>query len=798
MKVLIQWAMKRIRDWDEIDTSQISSIPPKENPGTGSRLDNFPGWINSINIQGVVICAYDHYNFQLGTDLKGEWLKVTAWTLIDLSVPEASEKATEWTFRNLTQDPKCGNAWNTNQTVNRWGYKNASPWNEFVIPQSGFTFHGKQLTDEEYLERKQIQSIHGWREWTEGVPEDQIGTDGKLKSQRAQGLYDKPDGTRTYWLTNTAILQPVVATENELEATDTEPGGSTGTDVSATVRKRSDELSFSWTANGTSVIDTAWVSGSYRFIMDVSSAGADITYALDGTIRAGYEGFNQYDNTNTTVQETKNDNGSAQSGTGIKTFTTGTVSWTDDTATDNKMVVALGVANGNSKDSQTLSVSVNDTDSYIDGPWESSGNPQTATLLTAASTPVQNSVTATSQVTPTAGTSELATTPVQNAATATYQSVSSATLSELVVSSVQNEVSAQSTNSQDATFSELPITPIQNLVTATHVSELTATFSELISTITQNVVSASGGSEITATFSELSVTSIQNTVTSTYILQETASLSELPITPVLNAVTSTYSAEYNTSISELIPTITINSVNTSYVLEEAAGISELTSIVVQNSVSASSGSQYTATLSELAATPIQNIVNANYALLEFATLNEVSITPIQNQITITHVAEYSAITSETIASVTQQPVSANTSSSYTASLNELETVPALNQVTVQYESIVSASIFTINITPEATSTPSYISEYQAQFNTVNITPDQNQVDAQHFAVHAAGTNTVLLTAAVNPIVTLEEVKPTAHFQTLNAQAVQPKVVPTYLSESINFLFYVQQSTLINS
>jgi hypothetical protein len=1182
MKALIQWATKKVEDWYEVNTSDLPSMPIKDDPGPQDNLDNKPGWINAVNIQGVLIAGYDHYNFQWGTDAEGEWVKVTSWTVEDLTVPEASKKALVSIFRSIRRDQY--GSWNTSQNFESYGYEipNFSisnreyfSWDSFIEPTDGVTFHGKQLTDIEYAERKSIQSHHGWREWTEDIPSEEL-VNGEIPAQRPLGRYSVPLGTITWWPYYTANALATYNASNELGVTQTEPSSSSGTTYPEEIRKNSSELTHAFaTAGSYNPGFATWPAGSvgsgYRFQIDCTSCGADITYGLLSSIdnEAGFYRIDSTDSAQWQVDMSQ----SAFSGTGQKLATNTSVSESTN-ASDDKFAVALAAANGHAKDNQTITIAVNDTDSWMDGPW-TTGNPQTATLSVSAVTPVQNSVTATFQAPITAGTSELATqvqinpvydyyevlktaalseviaavvqnatngqasnsqeaalseltvtpvqnpvtanfeliydasltvltsTPVQNIVTATYQGIYNATLSEAVVISVQNPVTAtylinvdgvvvtsdppvgvggelfpsisgtnkgsslsvsnfdvdlptgyqegdqmllaiasynevepasisgwtlieskdhgddagwtldlykrtatasetdpftvtlsgtgdvswllytvsdcnaieaapivevasvsvtppslspswgfsktlwltiatnnsynqglpitrpnNYTDSYDqrlngawpqifsdrryneastetptnyswgsvnyrhgvtvafepsatgveatydidkiATLSELAIASVQNQVTATSVSEYSASFNELVPLVTQNSVTASGGGEYNATLSEVVVTPVQNSVTATSVAEYNATLSEVVvtpvqnlvsassgsqinatlseavITPVQNPVTATSVAEYNATLSEVVVTPVQNQVNGTYdididatiaelsvtpiqnlvtatsVAEYNATLSEVIAAVVQPQVNASSGSQINAVLSEVVATSIQNQVIPTYTSELSATLNEVSVTPIQNEVTgeyssyltaalnelsiapeqnlvtASSLLEVIASLQETTATVTQPVVDANTSSNYNAPLTEISITPIQNLVTPIYESIVTASLTVLNIVPEIFGNATFVSEFNAQVNTLNITPIQNLVTQTYEANFSAITTTSSLTVLVNDVDCIVVIKPIAQIDTLIAIVVQPQVNPQFASETINFLFYVQQESSINT
>ena len=60
MKVLVQWSKAAPEDWHEIDSADWATLAKRPVPTGGEIIDQTPGWIYQVNIQGVCFSA-DHY-----------------------------------------------------------------------------------------------------------------------------------------------------------------------------------------------------------------------------------------------------------------------------------------------------------------------------------------------------------------------------------------------------------------------------------------------------------------------------------------------------------------------------------------------------------------------------------------------------------------------------------------------------------------------------------------------------------------------------------------------------------------
>lgn len=375
MKVLVQWAHSRPRDWVEIDSSHWASFAKKRLPRGSDTIDDVDGWINSINIQGVIYACFDHYAVE---DIGDGSVRVTVWNDDPEDFAPGELYARVTFFWPLQPDPSFGGAYNTRQqqviyaqpgaltTLFPYGVPEGievRPWEEFRRPSEIITRHGVWLPDDLFSAHDKTKSLRGWREWTEGLPVDQIKS-GRVIDQRSQGRYDKPKGTRTYYYSSTADATALHSAdyENVLSTT-------TGTvqTLTASVKKSSEEECFCARTPTNEPLWTRWPTGNYRFQIDCTSVGADITYGLRTLGSAGGH-FARINTGGTSELETKTQQEGAFSGTGLKLATTGTVSWTAGSVTDRFEINVVG-ANANTKNDQTFAIDVNEADDFADGPW---------------------------------------------------------------------------------------------------------------------------------------------------------------------------------------------------------------------------------------------------------------------------------------------------------------------------------------------------------------------------------------------------------------------------------------------
>lgn len=189
MKVFVQWATRQARDYQLSDSSAWATLPSKAaqdraTPIPTNQLDNAPGWIADLGVQGVSFGGNDHYAVEDVTDGSGGIL-VTTWNDSAVFAPLGSRYAAVWTILPLAPDARFGGALNTRQSRviyperpaawNRW--VNLMPiestelreWSEFettVLPRVlPIARHGIWVTDTQWAAYEGARTTHGWREW---------------------------------------------------------------------------------------------------------------------------------------------------------------------------------------------------------------------------------------------------------------------------------------------------------------------------------------------------------------------------------------------------------------------------------------------------------------------------------------------------------------------------------------------------------------------------------------------------------------------------------------------------------
>jgi len=371
MKILVQWAKDAPGDWEEVDSRHWHRSPSKPDPtGLGLGLNNTPGWVHALNVQGIVFSAADHYAVEHVDD---EEIRITTWNDDPSWVNPGEREAHVWSVRTLAPDPSMKGAINTRQSVEHYAEPVAlarytaldipcHPWADFVSPVASVVRHGKYTSDALHESHRGTRRLVGWREFTDGLDAAEL-VDGKVPPQRALGRYEKPKGTRTYYASDTA--QAVGLYTADVECAFLTTTGSAG-NVTDSCRKSDDEGAFCFTGPSGEPDAATWPTGTYRFQLDITAAGADLTYGM--LTRGGTNGlFSRVNAALDTEVATHVQDEAAFSGTGLK-LATYTGSWAGSTATD-RVIAYCAVINANNKDTQDLVLQANEADDYIDGPW---------------------------------------------------------------------------------------------------------------------------------------------------------------------------------------------------------------------------------------------------------------------------------------------------------------------------------------------------------------------------------------------------------------------------------------------
>lgn len=377
MKVLIQWANKNPGDWEEIDSSDWVALPKRSDPVGGERIDNNPGWINRICVQGVEFTS-DHYAVE---HLDNGGCRVYSWSDDPEDYLPGYRNAKICEFHPLAPDFNLGGAINTRQTfvhfVESEVAKNMpssiqnstiTTWKNFVRPFESLIRHGIWMPKGLYDKHERIRKIRGWREWTEGLSPLELNKNGKVKIQRAIGRYNVPDGTRTYYHNNVTLA---TAIHNVNGGTDERTLGTTVAGASSVtsqnLRGGDTLLVFAATTVAGEPDHAQWPTGNYRCQIDVTSVGLDITYGLL-TLGTAAGHFARVNTGLTSDLETKQQVESAFAGTGLKLATTGSVSWSSGAATD-RFEILIAAQRAANHGNQSITLQLGETDDFADGPW---------------------------------------------------------------------------------------------------------------------------------------------------------------------------------------------------------------------------------------------------------------------------------------------------------------------------------------------------------------------------------------------------------------------------------------------
>lgn len=181
MKVLIQWALLLPEDWQQTDSKNWQNLISKNEPNGIEAIDLVGGWINALNVQGVVFEGFDHYHVQHLSSSGG--CRVTVWNDDEEDYSPDDFEAHVWTFLPLAPDKNFGGQLNTNQTIVTYAGKNAykrwienGPYvNRRILPYVNFVppsivdhhRHGIWLPDDLFQQHQIVRTIVGWTEWIE-------------------------------------------------------------------------------------------------------------------------------------------------------------------------------------------------------------------------------------------------------------------------------------------------------------------------------------------------------------------------------------------------------------------------------------------------------------------------------------------------------------------------------------------------------------------------------------------------------------------------------------------------------
>ena len=182
MRVYVQWTHATPRDWVVLDVASGPNrrawerLPSKPQPSGTELIDDAPGWVHSLNVQGVTFSGDDHYAVE---PISGG-LRVTTWNDDPVDYPVGTRSAKVYEFLSPAPDARFGGQLNTRQTLTVFDERSPSPWegveasggpvvvrpwSEFVPPAASVTRHGIWLPDVLNEQHRAVQSPHGWPEW---------------------------------------------------------------------------------------------------------------------------------------------------------------------------------------------------------------------------------------------------------------------------------------------------------------------------------------------------------------------------------------------------------------------------------------------------------------------------------------------------------------------------------------------------------------------------------------------------------------------------------------------------------
>ena len=174
----------------------------------------------------------------------------------------------------------------------------------------------------------------------------------------------------TYYISSTDAATGLHTATHEQLLTITNPGtGSPETVTSNSIAGGGSELVLVATTASGQPNSAAWPTGSYTCEVDCTAVGGSITYGLL-TVGSAVGHFARVASDLSSELQVKNQNAAAFSGTGIKSATTGSTSWSAGNAGD-RFEIAIAAGRPASHGNETISIQINETDDAATGPWAS-------------------------------------------------------------------------------------------------------------------------------------------------------------------------------------------------------------------------------------------------------------------------------------------------------------------------------------------------------------------------------------------------------------------------------------------
>lgn len=365
MRILYQPTLATPVDWIEIDSSAWVGMPAFT--------------CHALCVQGVVFEGADLYAVEeIGAGVRvvvihedpGDW-------------PVGQRWAREWFFTPYRRhpDPRFGGAITPEQAQVmyvegsrladfRSFYGDAADIRPFnALRRQGLrTMRGQWVTEAHHEAHRGARTVRGWREWTEGLDASELDARGHVKDQRAQGRYEIPKGTRTYYHNAVASADGPIAApsfNNQLGLTPAGAANQTETNVN-----QNGALCWEATTVGPEPDASAWpTTGEYRAQLDAISVGADIAFGLLTAGNAnGY--FGRVDSTNATLLESIAQDQAAFIGAGLKLASITNPAWTPGSQSD-RFQIAIAAFRTSGHGNQAITLQLGEADDFVDGPWPS-------------------------------------------------------------------------------------------------------------------------------------------------------------------------------------------------------------------------------------------------------------------------------------------------------------------------------------------------------------------------------------------------------------------------------------------
>jgi hypothetical protein len=192
-RVRIQWATNPPGNWTTIDVTPTGAgaqawgnQAKKAKPAGGETIDDQPGWVMAVEVDGVLFEGFDHYAVSPGSG-QGRRVTVTGWN-DDVGPPDDPETANYrwgqvWHFHQHRPDPRFRGQMNTHQIAAVYaedtehmaqffpqstsgGEVQLLPWSEFPFPPQPLVRHGVWVRDRSlHLEHLGSRDPVDWHDW---------------------------------------------------------------------------------------------------------------------------------------------------------------------------------------------------------------------------------------------------------------------------------------------------------------------------------------------------------------------------------------------------------------------------------------------------------------------------------------------------------------------------------------------------------------------------------------------------------------------------------------------------------